>query len=150
MESDELPKLPSLEEVLKALDSPDSLRDGSREEDFSESRKYPIKMNCPILKRKTGDGTIEVHERTVSCEYFVKKTREWGGDIGCRVHLKGCKLKEIPRRLFGKKKFFPYENCSYYEQYADTHGDVHWTNPEDRELNLTGEELKEKWEKEGR
>ena len=151
MDENELPRLPSLDEVLKALGDPVS-HDLPRESS-SEPMKYPIKMNCPILKRKTGDGAIEVHERAVVCEYFVEKLDDRyndGREGSVQVHNKGCKLKGIPQGLFGKKKFFPYEDCPYYEQYADPHGDVYWTNPEDRELNMTGEELKEKWKKEGR
>jgi hypothetical protein len=70
-----LPKLPPLEEVMKALDFP------SREISKEQQVSYPVKViNCPILSRylkavditgkRNNDGEIHVTRNGVACEMF--------------------------------------------------------------------------------
>ncbi|MFH1307717.1 MAG: hypothetical protein ABIH72_02605 [archaeon] len=125
----------------------------SREvEQPEETRSYPIEMHCSVLEGKTGNGRIEIFEREVNCKFFVEKTdtrrEDYSKDVGLIIYHKGCALKQDSKGLFKKRRFFPYGSCPFYQEYSDTHGDIYWTNPEDKRLNISPDQrikkLKEK------
>jgi len=116
MENDELPKLPSLEEVLKSLGQGHGRRESEKESSF-ENRKYPIEMNCPILKRKTGEGAIEVLESSVVCEFFVQINKQSVANPDRHYTLQWCSIEKSVSPERGRVKMH-HLGCPYYNQYS--------------------------------
>ena len=126
MENENLPKMPSLDEVLGKLDKKyvskesdeDNFSVGNhpvvvRRDDNFVTASYPIEINCMIKEwyNENGDGRIQILQRTIVCPH-IRSRKNLNGAPYCSVFMTEFNPLSL---LFGDDHI--YEDCPYYKDY---------------------------------
>ncbi len=83
---DELPRLPPIDEVIKALETPKELKETGQKGGRPGEKAHYYSLECPILQRShAGKGSITVLPYGVACENYQENS-----DKRCKITNQPC------------------------------------------------------------